>query len=166
MKINKLSRFRPTIHFSPSPLASNIISIEHQTLAILRNMCGYSPSCPLRSTSLRSTKSQIDQPKAVALHGVDGPEARRLAALASAPLGLGADHAGATGSGSSGDAPARREGAGGEARQGCMEREAKHVRWQEHEIRAKALTVARLRSRSGRSGRSEPRATILGEGAC
>jgi hypothetical protein len=59
----------------------------------------------------------------------------------------------------------------GEACQGCMEREAKRVRWLEHEIRAKALTVARLRLRSGRSGRSRsgrtgPRATILGEGAC
>jgi hypothetical protein len=35
-----------------------------------------------------------------------------------------------------------------------MEQEAKRVRWLEHEIRAKALTVARLRLRSGRSGRS------------
>ena len=48
--------------------------------------------------------------------------------------------------------------------------ESYHVRWLEHEIRAKALTVARLRLRSGRStsgrsGRSGPRATILGEGA-
>jgi hypothetical protein len=49
-----------------------------------------------------------------------------------------------------------------------MEREAKRVRWLEHEIRAKALTVARLRLRSGRSrsGRTGPRATILGEGSC
>uniref|UniRef100_A0A804R6E6 Uncharacterized protein n=1 Tax=Zea mays TaxID=4577 RepID=A0A804R6E6_MAIZE len=32
----------------------------------------------------------------------------------------------------------------GEARQGCMEREAKRVRWLEHEIRAKALTICYL----------------------